>query len=149
VFIFLVDISREAWQCKMLSYMVTVLKEVFSREEMNETQIYFYTYDEAIHEYDFSGEEVERTILDPTIKQYSRSNDNFLVDIRVYIKTSRINYWPCWIRWRMWRKRTLGTAATSILSLNTYTRASGTLAARCSSSRRVRPSLGKASPTKT
>lgn len=49
MFIFLVDVSREAWQCKMLSYMVTVLKEVFSREEMNETQIYFYTYDEAIH----------------------------------------------------------------------------------------------------
>lgn len=32
VFIFLVDISREAWQCRMLNYMVTVLKEVFSRE---------------------------------------------------------------------------------------------------------------------
>jgi hypothetical protein len=42
-------VSREAAQCKMLQYMVAVLKEVFSKEEMNETQVYFYTYDEAIH----------------------------------------------------------------------------------------------------
>jgi hypothetical protein len=33
----------------MLGYLVAVLKEVFSREDMNETQIYFYTYDDAIH----------------------------------------------------------------------------------------------------
>lgn len=63
----------------MLGYLVAVLKEVFAREEMNETQIYFYTYDEVIHEYDFSGQEVERTILDPTIKNAgARTQDCYL-----------------------------------------------------------------------
>jgi hypothetical protein len=52
----------------MLNYLVNVLKDLVSREEMSETQIYFYTFDETIHEYDFSGDEVERTILDPTLK---------------------------------------------------------------------------------
>lgn len=80
------DVSKEAYQCKMLGYMVTVLKDVLSREDLNETQIFFYTYDETVHEYDFSGEQAERTILDPTIKKNSdKINASFLGDIRVLL----------------------------------------------------------------
>lgn len=69
----------------MLGYMVAVLKEVLAREDFNDVQVYFYTYDEAIHEYDFTGQEAERTILDPSIKgNYSRGSENYLADIRVY-----------------------------------------------------------------
>lgn len=63
----------------MISYMVAALKEVFNNEEMNETQIYFYTFDETVHQYDFSGAEVERTILDPTLKENpTRTGDCFI-----------------------------------------------------------------------
>lgn len=82
--IFLVDVSREAWQCKMLTYLTMVLKTAFQREELNETQIYFYTYDETVHEYDFSGSQVERTILDPSLKNaHAKIQDRFLEEIRV------------------------------------------------------------------
>lgn len=52
----------------MLNLMVTVMKDILAQEEMDETLIYFYTYDDTLHEYDFSGEEAERTILDPSLK---------------------------------------------------------------------------------
>ena len=40
----------------MLNYMVTVMKDVLSRDTLDDTVIYFYTYDDGLHEYDFSGE---------------------------------------------------------------------------------------------
>lgn len=83
-FIFLIDLHSSAFQTKMLFYLVSAAKEVLSREEMNETQIYFFTYDEVVHEYDFSGDEVKCTILDPSIKNSQQVRpDNFLGNIRV------------------------------------------------------------------
>lgn len=40
----------------MLSYVVTVMKTVFAREDLNESLIYFYTFDDTLHSYNFSGE---------------------------------------------------------------------------------------------
>lgn len=62
----------------MLSYMVTVMKDVLSREELDDTLIYFYTFDDALHEYDFSGEEAERTILDSSLKGETKPQDCYL-----------------------------------------------------------------------
>lgn len=63
----MVDINSSAAQSKMLYYFVAAVKEVLAKEEFNETQIYFFTYDDVLHEYDFTGEEVKCTIFDPTI----------------------------------------------------------------------------------
>ena len=65
--ILLIDISQSAFHSKMLYYAVTVLKDILAREEYNDTILFFYTYDETVHEYDFSGEEVKCTILDNSI----------------------------------------------------------------------------------
>ena len=54
--IFLIDLSPESAQCKMMYYAVAAMKEVLSRPYLDETVIYFYTYDEVLQEYDFSGE---------------------------------------------------------------------------------------------
>ena len=40
----------------MLSYLVSVMKDVLSREDLDDTLIYFYTFDDTLHEYSFSGE---------------------------------------------------------------------------------------------
>lgn len=63
------------------------MKEVLSREDLNETQIYFFTYDEFVHEYDFSGSEVKCTVFDPSISNLGArsSNENFLHNIRVIL----------------------------------------------------------------
>lgn len=76
----------------MLEYMVTVMKDVLSREDMNDTLIYFYTYDDTLHQYDFGGDEAERTILDPSLKADSRSPDAYLGEIRVNVLLSRKNF---------------------------------------------------------
>ena len=62
----------------MLSYMITVIKDVLSREDLNDTVIYFYTFDDTVHEYDFSGDEAERSVLDFTLKPEARAPDNLL-----------------------------------------------------------------------
>ena len=50
--------------------------------------MFFYTYDETVHEYDFTGEQVERTILDPSIKKNNdKANGCFLGDIRVNLNS--------------------------------------------------------------
>lgn len=68
----------------MLYYGLLALKEVLGREDLNETNIYFFTYDEVVQEYDFSGEEVRCTVIDPSIKEFSpKSIDNSLQNIRV------------------------------------------------------------------
>jgi hypothetical protein len=70
----------------MLSYMVSAMKAVLAREDLNDTQIYFYTFDDTLHEYTFSGEEAERTVLDPSIKsEGARPADNYLGEIRVAV----------------------------------------------------------------
>lgn len=51
----------------MIYYAVAAIKEVLSRPEFDETEIYFFTYDELLQEYDFGGEEVRCTIIDQTI----------------------------------------------------------------------------------
>lgn len=40
----------------MLFYTVAAMKEVLSRPQMDDVQIYFFTYDEIIHEYDLTGQ---------------------------------------------------------------------------------------------
>ncbi len=41
--------------------------------------IYFYTFDDTVHEYSFAGEEAERTILDPSIKfDGARPSESYL-----------------------------------------------------------------------
>jgi hypothetical protein len=45
----MIDISSEAFSCHMLNYLITVLKDVLMREELNNTKICFYTFDETIH----------------------------------------------------------------------------------------------------
>ena len=44
-YIFMVDINKSSFDTKALYYFVAAVKEVLGREELNETQIYFYTYD--------------------------------------------------------------------------------------------------------
>ena len=68
----------------MLTYAISVMKEVLSRPELDDTVIYFYTYDDSLHEYDFQGEEPERTVLDFSLKPTSRPPDYFLNNIRVF-----------------------------------------------------------------
>ena len=82
--IFLVDLNSASFQSKMLYYFVAVMKDVLSREEFDEHQIYFFTYDDTVHEYDFSGAEVKCTVFDPTIKKNDKApSDNYLATIRV------------------------------------------------------------------
>lgn len=51
----------------MLYYAVAAMKEVLARPELDDLCVYFYTYDEFIQEYDFSGEDIKCTIVDQTI----------------------------------------------------------------------------------
>jgi hypothetical protein len=69
----------------MLSYLVSVLKDVLAREDLDDTLIYFYTYDDTVHEYDFTGDEPERTVVDFSLKPETRAPDNFLGQVRVSI----------------------------------------------------------------
>jgi hypothetical protein len=48
-FVFLIDVSKDAAQCKMLAYLVNVMRDVLSTEALDDTQIHVYTYDETIH----------------------------------------------------------------------------------------------------
>ena len=82
-FIFLVDISQDSSHCRMLYYFVAAMKEVLSRPELDETYIYFYTYDQIIQEYDFTGEEIKCTIMDKTIAKCNNIEPHFLRDVRV------------------------------------------------------------------
>lgn len=70
----MVDLNVSAFQSKMLYYFVAVMKEVLSKQELDELQIYFFTYDEVVHEYDFSGDEVKCTVFDQTIKNSSNKS---------------------------------------------------------------------------
>ena len=82
--IFIFDLNPESAQCRMIYYAVAAMKEVLSRPELDETVIYFYTYDEVLQEYDFSGEEIKCTIIDKTIEQpFSGIQTNLLGEIRV------------------------------------------------------------------
>ena len=82
--IFIFDLNQESAQCRMMYYAVAAMKEVLSRPELDETVIYFYTYDEVLQEYDFSGEEIKCTIIDKSIEQpFSGIQTNLLGDIRV------------------------------------------------------------------
>lgn len=67
---------------------------------MDDTLIYFYTFDEALHQYDFAGDEAERTILDPSLKAESRSPDSYLGDIRVHHLLHRKSFGVCWMDWK-------------------------------------------------
>lgn len=66
----------------MLTYISTVIKDVLSREDLNDVVIYFYTFDDTVHEYDFAGQEAERTVVDFSLKPETRPSDNFLGQIR-------------------------------------------------------------------
>ena len=50
-YIFLIDVSRDAAESKMLGYMINVIKDVFDRADLDldDTLIYFYTYDDTVH----------------------------------------------------------------------------------------------------
>lgn len=52
----------------MIYYAVAAMKEVLARPEMDDLCIYFFTYDELIQEYDFSGSDIKCTINDQTIE---------------------------------------------------------------------------------
>jgi hypothetical protein len=60
------------------------MKDVLSREDLDDVVIYFYTYDDTVHEYDFSGEEADRTVIDFSLKAETRPADNLLGSIRVF-----------------------------------------------------------------
>ena len=80
----MVDVSPEA--SKMLYYAVAAIKEVLARPDLDDLLIYFYTYDDLVHQYDFSGEEVKCTIVDQSIDSMNLSkgfDSNYLKDIRV------------------------------------------------------------------
>ena len=63
----------------MIYYAVEAMKQVFSNPDFNEHAIYFYTFDEVLHQYDFSGLETKRVIMDPTISKSNEFNEtNFL-----------------------------------------------------------------------
>jgi hypothetical protein len=95
--VFLIDISKEAQQSRMLEYVASVMKDVLSREDMNDTLIYFYTFDESLHQYDFAGDEAERTILDPSLKAETRPPESYLGEIRVRHQLCRRNFGLFWI----------------------------------------------------
>lgn len=81
----MIDISPEA--AKMLYYTVAAMKEVLSRPDLDDLLIYFYTYDDLVHYYDFSGEEVKCTVVDQTIDVMNLAqgyDSNYLKDIRVF-----------------------------------------------------------------
>ena len=65
--------------------MISVMKDVLQRQDLDDTLIYFYTYDDTVHEYDFSGDEAERTVIDFSLKPETKSPDNFLGAIRVLL----------------------------------------------------------------
>lgn len=73
----------------MLYYAVAAIKEVLARTDLDDLLIYFYTYDDLVHQYDFSGEEVKCTIVDQSIDTMNLSkgfDSNYLKDIRVIMK---------------------------------------------------------------
>lgn len=61
---------------------MSVIRDVLAREDLDDALIYFYTFDDTVHEYDFTGEEAERTVVDFSLKPESRSPDNFLGQVR-------------------------------------------------------------------
>jgi hypothetical protein len=87
-------------------------------------QIYFFTYDEIVQEYDFSGDEVKCTILDPSIgNSLGKRSENFLQNIRVNfnykIRKDYLIYWTVCRRWlRITRSRgaILSRRSTTYLS---------------------------------
>lgn len=68
-FVFLIDISPESARTNALFYAVAALKEAMSRPEMDDIWVYFFTFDEILHQYDLSGEEAQCTIYDKTIQK--------------------------------------------------------------------------------
>lgn len=66
-FVFMIDISPDAYHSKMLFYITAAMKEVLARPELDDLCIFFFTYDELVHEYDFSGNEIKCTVVDHTI----------------------------------------------------------------------------------
>lgn len=44
-YVFLIDISADAYHSKMLFYTIAVLKEILAKEEFDEVCVHFYTYD--------------------------------------------------------------------------------------------------------
>ena len=91
--IFLFDINPESAQCKMIYYAVAAIKEVLSRPDLDDTVICFYTYDEVLQEYDFSGEEIKCTVIDQSIDQlFSGVQINLLGEIRVFYNLFSKNY---------------------------------------------------------
>lgn len=68
----------------MLYYAVAAMKEVLARPEFDDLCIYFFTYDELVQEYDFSGADIRCTINDQTIEgQLSiQSQSAVLRDVR-------------------------------------------------------------------
>lgn len=78
----------------MLYYLVAALKEVLARPELDDLCVCFLTFDETLHYYDFSGEEVKCTIIDQSIPGEMNANKfepAYLKDVRVPISIFRIN----------------------------------------------------------
>ena len=127
-YIFLIDVSRDAAESKMLGYMINVIKDVFDREDLDldDTLIYFYTYDDTVHEYDFSGDEAERTVIDFSLKPETKSPDNFLGNIKVKMVLFRPNCSIYWILWRRWHRKILNRVVNFIRSLNMCMKVSST-----------------------
>ena len=68
----------------MLYYATAVIKEVFSRADLDDLCIYFFTYDELVQEYDFSGEDIKCTINDQSIEGVGVNlQPSYLKNIRV------------------------------------------------------------------
>ena len=118
-YIFLIDVSRDAAESKMLGYMINVIKDVFDRADLDldDTLIYFYTYDDTVHEYDFSGDEAERTVIDFSLKPETKSPDNFLGNIKVKMVLFRPNSSIYWTLWNKWHKKIQNRVVNFIRSL--------------------------------
>lgn len=85
----MVDIADDLGNTKLFYYAVAAMKEVLSRPQLDDIQIYFFTFDQIIQEYSFDGLEVMCTIYDQTINTEGLINVEgvrspcFLKDIRV------------------------------------------------------------------
>ena len=62
---------------------------------MDDTYVYFFTYDQIFQIYDFSGDEIKCVILDRTISIIDQLEPEFLKDIRVHKIIFRKNCLNC------------------------------------------------------
>ena len=64
---FLIDVSSSAYHSQSIFYASSVIKEVLVDPSFDDTLVFFYTYDEHVHEYDLTKKSPERKIIDNSI----------------------------------------------------------------------------------